>query len=59
MLRRDVMTMTTLVKGNIYLGAVFQFRDLVHCRQGRKHGKDGQTMVLERGREVCIWIGRQ
>jgi hypothetical protein len=42
------MTTVTLIKESISLGlACIQFRGVVHCHHGRKHGSMQADMVLE------------
>ena len=42
------MTMATLIKEHILIGAGLQFRDSVHCHLGRKSGVTQADMVLEK-----------
>jgi hypothetical protein len=42
------MTTATLIKENIKLGLVLQFRDLVYSHHSRKHDGTKADMVLER-----------
>lgn len=52
------MTMITLYKGNLLVGAGLQFQSLVHCHCG-KHGSTQANMVLEKELRVLHLIPRQ
>lgn len=43
------MKVKTLIKESTLLGLELQFRGLVHCQDGRKHGNMQGDMVLEKG----------
>jgi hypothetical protein len=53
------MTMATLTRENISLATGLQFRVLVHCHHGEKHGGKQAGTVLERWLRVLIQILRQ
>lgn len=42
----DGMITATLFKESIQLGAGLQFRGVVHCHHGRKHGGRQEDMVM-------------
>ena len=42
------MTKAALIKGNIYLGLAYSFRDSVLYHPSRKHGSIQADMVLEK-----------